>query len=384
MKKYAVYFMILILAFAFYGCGPEKILEDEIKNPEPLASETEEQEDVVKEEIAEIPKQEENEYPELKELCLMAKDALYFHCHTMDGIDFFEYGGFESPEEITEEGILNFFIAKNDGEKYLGADKMGYHIPKKDIIDFCAEYFYDVSFLEELLDERYSVRFFSAYNEENVIFNENPEMKIEGDRIFLKTDDYEAVFRIHDGKTCYESFKVSPYKKWGLQTEIFATDAETEKSTDERICITSCAYPDWSYVRTNDGRYISSREEPFTYYEKIQFYSTNDFFGPFGSLTVYKDTGTTYDDLLKMSSILVFEEDIIPVENLSPGAEKACYVKMTYPSKDGESTGYQRTYIVQFEGYVAFFDAYIYYSEQKETEGKCEEFISGLRVFSME
>lgn len=376
MKKLAVYLMILILVFAFSGCGAEEIPEDEIQNPEPAVSETEEPK-----EITEIPKQEEINYPTLKELCLMAKDALYFHCHTMDGIDFFEYGGFENPEEITEEGILNFFIAKNDGEKYLGGDKVGYHIPKKDIIDFCAGYFYDVSFLEELLDERYSERFFSAYNEENVIFNENVEMKIEGDKIFLKTDDYEAVFFIKDGKAYYESFKVSPYKKWGLRTEFFATDAETEKSTDEKICVTSFAYPDWSYVKTNRGTYDSKKDMPFGYYESIQFYSTENLFDPFGALTVYKDSGTTYDDLLRMSSILVFEEDIIPVESLSPGAEKACYVKMTYPSKDGESTGYQRTYIVQLDGYVAFFDAYINYSEQEEMEGKCEEFISGLMIY---
>ncbi len=364
MKKFIICLMAAVLALTFFGCGKEELPEENVSEPEVIISEPEEQKE-----------------PALEELCLMAEDALYFHCHTMDGLDFYEYGGFESPADITEEGLYNFFIAKNDEKNFLGWDKVGYHIPKKDMMDFYSDYFYDVSFLEEKLNDVYSVRFFSAGREENVIFSDDPQMVIDGDKITLESEDYEAVFTIADGKIFYESFKVTANKKWGLQSDLLVTDMEREESIEEKVRITSCAYPDWSYVKINDGRYISSREKPFTYYEELKFYRTEDLYGPFGALTVYKDTGATFDELLRISSVLVFEEDIIPVESISPSAEKACYVRLTYPSKNGEPDGYLRIYIIQFEGYVALSDIYIYYSDQQNQEGECEEFISGLEIY---
>lgn len=370
MKKFLLCPIIAALLFVFAGCYEEEPAKENIAGEEQIYSENEEEQ--------KIPK--EPELPAEEELFAMAEDALYFHCHTMDGADFYEYGGFEKPEDISAQGLYNFFIAKNGGEKYLGKDKAGYHIPKKYMIDFYSGYFCDVSFLEEKLDGIYSASFFSAYKEENVIFHENPEIKAEGEKITLKTDDYEAVFCFSEGKVFYESFSLNSGPKWGLETELFVTDPESETYTDEEMVISGYAYSDWRYVKTNTGRYISSRKEPFNYYESLNFYREKDLYEPFGSLTVYKDTGTTFDELLAKSSVLVFEEDIIPVENIFHSAEKACYVKLTYPSKNGEPGGYLRTYIIQYDGYVAFSNIYIEYSEQERQEGECEEFISGLNI----
>ena len=149
MKRFLLCPIIAALLFVFAGCYEEEPAKENIAGEEQIYSENEEEK---------IPK--EPELPAEEELFAMAEDALYFHCHTMDGMDFYEYGGFEKPEDISAQGLYNFFIAKNDGVKYLGKDKAGYNITKKDMIDFYSGYFCDVSFLEEKLDGIYSASFF--------------------------------------------------------------------------------------------------------------------------------------------------------------------------------------------------------------------------------
>jgi predicted small lipoprotein YifL len=108
----------------------------------------------------------------------------------------------------------------------------------------------------------------------------------------------------------------------------------------------------------------------------------------YASLSVYKDTGKTYDEFLANHSLWVGIN-----EHTYHEAEgnflKGSYIHFNYPAfekydhEDDAVPVYGRFYQLQFDGYVADVDVYIRIDSDKNTnfdEKICDEFISSIKI----
>lgn len=108
----------------------------------------------------------------------------------------------------------------------------------------------------------------------------------------------------------------------------------------------------------------------------------------YASIAVYKDTGTTYDDLLARNSLWVGIDEYTYHE-VSGNFEKGSYIRFDYPTSekyDVEEDAvpvYGRFYQLQFDGYVVAVNAYIRIDSEENKafdEKLCDEFISSIKI----
>ena len=108
----------------------------------------------------------------------------------------------------------------------------------------------------------------------------------------------------------------------------------------------------------------------------------------YASLSVYKDIGTTYDDLLAMNSLWVGIDEYTYHE-VGGIFSKGSYIHFDYPTSekyDHEEDAipvYGRFYQLQFDGYVADVCVYIRIDSEENTlfdEKICDEFISSIII----
>lgn len=108
----------------------------------------------------------------------------------------------------------------------------------------------------------------------------------------------------------------------------------------------------------------------------------------YASLSVYKDIGTTYDDLLARNSLWVGIDEYTYHE-VSGNFEKGSYIRFDYPTSekyDVEEDAvpvYGRFYQLQFDGYVVAVNAYIRIDSEENKafdEKLCDEFISSIKI----
>lgn len=132
--------------------------------------------------------------------------------------------------------------------------------------------------------------------------------------------------------------------------------------------------------------------EPGTLEEKDEIYGIT-FTMPwdnyhYASLSVYKDIGTTYDDLLAMNSLWVGIDEYTYHE-VNGNFLKGSYIHFNYPAfdkYDHEEDAvpvYGRFYQLQFDGYVADVGVYIRIDSEENTlfdEKICDEFISSIII----
>ncbi len=132
--------------------------------------------------------------------------------------------------------------------------------------------------------------------------------------------------------------------------------------------------------------------EPGTLEEKDEIYGIT-FTMPwdnyhYASLSVYKDIGTTYDDLLAMNSLWVGIDEYTYHE-VGGIFSKGSYIHFDYPTSekyDHEEDAipvYGRFYQLQFDGYVADVCVYIRIDSEENTlfdEKICDEFISSIII----
>ena len=104
--------------------------------------------------------------------------------------------------------------------------------------------------------------------------------------------------------------------------------------------------------------------------------------------TVYKDTGTTYEDLLDKNSLWVGINEHTYHE-ASGNFSKGSYIRFGYPTSEKYDTEedavpvYGRFYQLRFDGYVADVGVYIRIDSEENTlfdEKICDEFISSIKI----
>ena len=104
--------------------------------------------------------------------------------------------------------------------------------------------------------------------------------------------------------------------------------------------------------------------------------------------TVYKDTGTTYEDLLDKNSLWVGINEHTYHE-ASGNFSKGSYIHFDYPTSEKYDTEedavpvYGRFYQLRFDGYVADVGVYIRIDSEENTlfdEKICDEFISSIKI----
>lgn len=104
--------------------------------------------------------------------------------------------------------------------------------------------------------------------------------------------------------------------------------------------------------------------------------------------TVYKDTGTTYEDLLDKNSLWVGINEHTYHE-ASGNFSKGSYIRFDYPTSEKYDTEedavsvYGRFYQLRFDGYVADVGVYIRIDSEENTlfdEKICDEFISSIKI----
>ena len=108
----------------------------------------------------------------------------------------------------------------------------------------------------------------------------------------------------------------------------------------------------------------------------------------YASFSVYKDIGTTYDDLLAMNSLWVGIDEYTYHE-VSGNFLKGSYIHFDYPTsekydhEEDAIPAYGRFYQLQFDGYVADVGVYIRIDSEENTlfdEKICNEFISSIII----
>ena len=104
--------------------------------------------------------------------------------------------------------------------------------------------------------------------------------------------------------------------------------------------------------------------------------------------TFYKDTGTTYEDLLDKNSLWVGINEHTYHE-ASGNFSKGIYIRFDYPTSEKYDTEedavpvYGRFYQLRFDGYVADVSVYIRIDSEENTlfdEKICDEFISSIKI----
>ena len=108
----------------------------------------------------------------------------------------------------------------------------------------------------------------------------------------------------------------------------------------------------------------------------------------YANFVIYKDTGTTYDDLLAMNSLWVGIDEYTYHE-VSGDFFEGSYIRFDYPRKNlGDEENpirtYSRFYQLKSEGYVVSANISIRLDEEwnavEEDEKICDEFISSIKI----
>lgn len=108
----------------------------------------------------------------------------------------------------------------------------------------------------------------------------------------------------------------------------------------------------------------------------------------YANFVIYKDTGTTYDDLLAMNSLWVGIDEYTYHE-VSGDFFEGSYIRFDYPRKNlGDEEDpirtYSRFYQLKSEGYVVSANISIRLDEEwnavEEDEKICDEFISSIKI----
>ena len=103
--------------------------------------------------------------------------------------------------------------------------------------------------------------------------------------------------------------------------------------------------------------------------------------GELGTVTVYRDDGDTYEQLIGHNMLWLFPEDLYKA--VCDAAEKCSYADLEYPAKSREYTEPEarfysmRLYQLQFDGWVVSADMILYENDENAVTN-CEEFIRGL------
>lgn len=200
--------------------------------------------------------------------------------------------------------------------------------------------------------------------EENEIIEESgsSESEIEEENEIL-----ESCFEIEDGKLSGEVFPMVENSETGVG-EIFK---------NELVPFSMSLPEDWKADAIKDNEDVIGINFKMPWDDRHS-----------ASFAVYKDTGTTYEDLLANHSLWVGINEHTYHE-VSGDFSKGSYIHFSYPTpekydvEEGYIPVYLRMYQLQFDGYVVDLGVYVRIDSEENTaldEKICDEFVSSIKI----